>query len=59
LTGSSARIQVGIVMLGRPYHHDPGLNHGILDELQKRGYPILTQSALPLDDGLPGRAVLG
>ena len=41
---------VGIVMLGRPYHHDPGLNHGILDELQKRGYPILTQSALPLDD---------
>jgi activator of 2-hydroxyglutaryl-CoA dehydratase/predicted nucleotide-binding protein (sugar kinase/HSP70/actin superfamily) len=44
--------RVGIVMLGRPYHHDPGLNHGILDELQKRGYPILSQSTLPTDDGL-------
>jgi len=42
--------RVGIVMLGRPYHHDPGLNHGILDELQRRGYPIFTQSALPLDE---------
>jgi hypothetical protein len=27
--------RVGIVMLGRPYHHDPGLNHEILDEFQK------------------------
>jgi predicted nucleotide-binding protein (sugar kinase/HSP70/actin superfamily) len=44
--------RVGIVMLGRPYHHDPGLNHGILEELQKRGYPILSQSMLPTDDGL-------
>jgi activator of 2-hydroxyglutaryl-CoA dehydratase/predicted nucleotide-binding protein (sugar kinase/HSP70/actin superfamily) len=44
--------RVGIVMLGRPYHHDPGLNHGILEELQKRGYPILSQSTLPTDDGL-------
>jgi activator of 2-hydroxyglutaryl-CoA dehydratase/predicted nucleotide-binding protein (sugar kinase/HSP70/actin superfamily) len=44
--------RIGIVMLGRPYHHDPGLNHGILEELQKRGYPILSQSTLPLDEDL-------
>jgi predicted nucleotide-binding protein (sugar kinase/HSP70/actin superfamily) len=44
--------RIGIVVLGRPYHHDPGLNHGILDELQKLGYPILSQSTLPLDDDL-------
>jgi activator of 2-hydroxyglutaryl-CoA dehydratase/predicted nucleotide-binding protein (sugar kinase/HSP70/actin superfamily) len=44
--------RVGIVMLGRPYHHDPGLNHGILEELQKRGYPILSQSTLPTDDDM-------
>jgi activator of 2-hydroxyglutaryl-CoA dehydratase/predicted nucleotide-binding protein (sugar kinase/HSP70/actin superfamily) len=44
--------RVGIVVLGRPYHHDPGLNHGILEELQKRGYPILSQSTLPLDEDL-------
>lgn len=44
--------RIGIVMLGRPYHHDPGLNHGILEELQKLGYPILSQSTLPLDEDL-------
>jgi predicted nucleotide-binding protein (sugar kinase/HSP70/actin superfamily) len=32
--------RLGIVVLGRPYHHDPGVNHGIFQELQKRGYPI-------------------
>jgi predicted nucleotide-binding protein (sugar kinase/HSP70/actin superfamily) len=40
---------VGIVLLGRPYHHDPGINQGIPEELQKRGYPVLSQSTLPLD----------
>jgi len=44
--------RLGVVVLGRPYHHDPGVNHGILDELQKRGYPVLSQSTLPLDDDL-------
>ena len=41
--------RVGLVMLGRPYHHDPGLNHEILDEFSKLGYPVFTQSFLPLD----------
>ena len=41
--------RIGIVMLGRPYHHDPGLNHEILEEFQKLGYPIFSQSTLPLD----------
>jgi predicted CoA-substrate-specific enzyme activase len=44
--------RIGIVMLGRPYHHDPGLNHEILDEFQKLGYPIFSQSTLPIDDDL-------
>jgi predicted nucleotide-binding protein (sugar kinase/HSP70/actin superfamily) len=44
--------QIGLVMLGRPYHHDPGLNQGILEELQKLGYPIFSQSLLPLDTDL-------
>ncbi len=39
-------------MLGRPYHHDPGLNHEILDEFQKLGYPIFSQNTLPLDDDM-------
>jgi predicted CoA-substrate-specific enzyme activase len=44
--------QIGLVLLGRPYHHDPGLNHGILDSLQQLGYPILSQTYLPLDPDL-------
>ena len=42
--------KIGIVMLGRPYHNDPGINHDIFTEFQKLGYPILTQDALPADD---------
>jgi predicted CoA-substrate-specific enzyme activase len=44
--------RIGIVMLGRPYHHDPGLNHEILDEFQKLGYPIFSQNTLPQDEDL-------
>jgi predicted CoA-substrate-specific enzyme activase len=44
--------RVGIVVLARPYHHDPGLNHEILEEFQKLGYPVLSQSTLPLDEDL-------
>jgi len=44
--------RIGIVMLGRPYHHDPGLNHEILEEFQKLGYPIFSQNTLPHDEDL-------
>ena len=44
--------RIGIVVLGRPYHHDPGINHGILEELQKRGYPVFSQMVLPRDEDL-------
>ena len=47
--------RIGIVMLGRVYHHDPGLNHEILDEFQKLGYPIFSQNTLPLDQDMLGR----
>jgi predicted CoA-substrate-specific enzyme activase len=47
--------RIGIVMLGRPYHHDPGVNHEIMDEFQKLGYPIFSQGTLPLDDDLLDR----
>src|ERR1700746_2544755 len=47
--------RIGIVMLARPYHHDPGLNHEILDEFQKLGYPIFSQNTLPLHEDLLDR----
>ena len=30
--------KVGVLLLGRPYHLDPGLNHGVLEEFQVLGY---------------------
>ena len=36
-------------MIGRPYHGDPGLHHGIPDEFQVRGYPILGIRSIPKD----------
>jgi predicted nucleotide-binding protein (sugar kinase/HSP70/actin superfamily) len=47
-----AENRLGIVMLGRPYHHDPGINHGIMAQFQMLGYPIFSQSTLPMDDDL-------
>src|SRR5579885_2526718 len=44
--------RIGIVMLARPYHHDPGLNQEILDEFQKLVYTIFSQSTLPYDEDL-------
>jgi len=41
--------KVGILVLGRPYHNDPGLNHGIPDEFQVLGYPILSIRSIPKD----------
>jgi predicted nucleotide-binding protein (sugar kinase/HSP70/actin superfamily) len=47
--------RIGIVMLGRVYHHDPGVNHEIMDEFQKLGYPVFSQSTLPIDEDLLDR----
>ena len=41
--------RVAILVLGRPYHSDPGLNHGIPDEFQVLGYPILSIRSIPKD----------
>ena len=50
-----AEDRIGVVVLARPYHNDPGVNHEICDELQKLGYPILYQDMLPTDPDLLGR----
>lgn len=41
--------QVAILVIGRPYHLDPGLHHGIPDEFQVLGYPILSMRSIPKD----------
>lgn len=47
--------RLGVVVLGRPYHNDPGVCHEILDEFQKIGYPAFTQDSLPIDDDIVWR----
>jgi len=42
--------RVGVLILGRPYHNDPGLNHGIPEEINKLGYPVFTIDSLPRDE---------
>jgi activator of 2-hydroxyglutaryl-CoA dehydratase/predicted nucleotide-binding protein (sugar kinase/HSP70/actin superfamily) len=44
-----AENKVAILMIGRPYHSDPGLNHGIPEEFQVLGYPILSVRSIPRD----------
>ena len=41
--------KVGVLLLGRPYHLDPGLNHSVLDEYQALGYPVLSIRSIPKD----------
>jgi activator of 2-hydroxyglutaryl-CoA dehydratase/predicted nucleotide-binding protein (sugar kinase/HSP70/actin superfamily) len=55
LDGIEREHRLGIVVLARVYHHDPGVNHQILEEFQKLGYPIFSQSTLPHDDDLLAR----
>lgn len=46
--------RLGVVVLSRPYHNDPGINHGIPEEIQKLGYPVIAQDALPIEDDFLG-----
>ena len=44
--------RVGVVMLGRPYHSDPGLSHEIMAEVQLKGYTVFTIDSLPRDEDI-------
>ena len=42
--------QMVILLIGRPYHSDPGLNHEILDEFQSLGFKVISQRSIPRDE---------
>jgi predicted nucleotide-binding protein (sugar kinase/HSP70/actin superfamily) len=44
-----AEDRIAILVLNRPYHADPGLNHGIPEEFQVLGFPILSIRSIPKD----------
>lgn len=41
--------EVALLMIGRPYHSDPGLNHEVLEEFQALGFPVLSMNSIPTD----------
>ncbi len=41
-----------VLVLGRPYHMDPGIGHEVDADLQQYGMPILWSPYLPIDDDL-------
>ncbi|WP_428263814.1 BadF/BadG/BcrA/BcrD ATPase family protein [Haliangium sp.] len=47
--------RIALLMIGRPYHNDPGMNHGVLEEYQALGYPILSMRSVPKDPAYLGR----
>lgn len=49
LDAVEADARLALLMLGRPYHNDPGMNHGVLEEYQALGYPILSMRSIPKD----------
>jgi len=44
-----------VLVLARPYHADPGLNHRLGEELQALGYPVFGCRAIPRDADYLGR----
>lgn len=44
-----AENDVALLVLARPYHADPGQNHGLPEEFQALGFPILTIRSIPKD----------
>ncbi|MDH5517523.1 MAG: acyl-CoA dehydratase activase-related protein [Gammaproteobacteria bacterium] len=55
LTQAEKNNTVVLLMLGRPYHNDPGLNHEILEEFQSLGYPVISIRSIPKDSGYLSR----
>ncbi len=41
--------RVVLLLLGRPYHDDPGISHEIPEEFQALGYPVLSIRSIPKD----------
>ena len=54
LTWCAREAKPCVLVLGRPYHMDPGIGHEIESDLQAFGYPIVWMQYLPLDEDLLG-----
>ncbi len=41
--------EVVLLLLGRPYHSDPGINHEVLNEFQALGFKSISMASIPKD----------
>ena len=41
--------RIAVLVIGRPYHSDPGINHLITEEFQALGFPVLSMRSIPKD----------
>ena len=55
LDEAEANQEVVILLLGRPYHTDPGMNHEVLDEFQSLGFKSISMRAIPKDEAYLSR----
>ena len=49
LDEAKANDEIVILLLGRPYHSDPGINHEVLEEFQSLGFKSLSMRSIPKD----------
>jgi len=49
LDKAEADDEIILLLLGRPYHSDPGINHEVLDQFQALGFKTLSIHAIPKD----------
>ena len=47
LDSAVANDEIVILLIGRPYHSDPGINHEVLDEFQSLGFKTISMRAIP------------
>jgi len=50
LDDAVASNKIVLLLLGRPYHSDPGINHEVLDEFQQLGFTTLSMRSIPRDN---------
>ncbi len=50
LTTAEKNSEIVVLLLGRPYHSDPGINHEVMDLFQDLGFATISMRSIPRDE---------